>query len=259
MFVARMLSKRQDEPITFRSAIIPIFLPVLFVCMLILPANFSTAAVIFISSCYLMFIGRMKLKLIFSLIGIGILGFGLFILLMLATGNKGRILTWESRIERFNKGDDSDNYQATQSKIAIASGQLIGKFPGNSSQRNFLPHPYSDFIYSIIIEEYGLIGGVFILFLYLLLFYRVIRFIHHSPMAFGTLLAAGCTFALVFQAMLNMAVAVDIFPVTGQPLPLLSMGGTSIWFTSLSLGIILSVSRQIEKEKKEGGQELAAA
>ena len=173
------------------------------------------------------------------------------------TGNTGRIDTWKSRMEKF-LGDD-DGYQTVQAKIAIASGGLVGVFPGNSHQRNFLPHPYSDFIFAIILEEYGLIGGAFILFLYILLFFRVIKFIQHSPMAFGTLLAAGCTFMLVFQALINMAVVVNILPVTGQPLPLLSMGGTSIWFTSISLGIILSVSRQVEKEKKEGGHELATA
>ena len=193
------------------------------------------------------------------MIGIGLVCFGIFILISFATGHTGRIETWKSRIEKFNSGESVDNYQTEQAKIAIAGGGLVGKFPGNSVQRNFLPHPYSDFIFAIIIEEYGFIGGAFILFLYLLLFFRVIRFIHHSPMAFGTLLAAGCTFTLVFQALINMAVAVNIFPVTGQPLPLLSMGGTSIWFTSLSLGIVLSVSRQVEKEKKEGGHELEAA
>jgi cell division protein FtsW len=205
-----------------------------------------------------MFIGRFSMKYIFAMVGIGIAGFILFVAISLAVGHTGRIDTWKSRIERFSGGDDADNYQAEQAKIAIAGGGLIGRFPGNSVQRNFLPHPYSDFIFAIIIEEYGFLGGAFILFLYILLFFRVIRFIHHSPMAFGTLLAAGCAFTLVFQALINMAVAVNIFPVTGQPLPLLSMGGTSIWFTSLSLGIVLSVSRQVEKEKKEGGHELAA-
>lgn len=259
MYVARMLSKKQGEIDTFKSAFFTVIVPVLLVCALILPANFSTAAMVFLSACYLMFIGRMRIKFIFGMIGIGIASFGLFVLISLATGNNGRILTWKARVENFIAGDDTENYQTEQAKIAIAGGGLVGKFPGNSVQRNFLPHPYSDFIYAIIIEEYGFIGGAFILFLYILLFFRVIRFIHHSPMAFGTLLAAGCAFTLVFQALINMAVAVNLFPVTGQPLPMLSMGGTSIWFTSLSLGVVLSVSRQVEKEKKEGGRELAAA
>ncbi len=259
MYVARMLSKKQGEINNFRTAFLPVIVPIIIVCALILPANFSTSAMIFISACYLMFIGRMKMKFIFGTIGVGIVCFCLFLVISFAIGKTGRIETWKSRIEKFVSGDETDNYQSTQAKIAIARGGLVGKFPGNSMQRNFLPHPYSDFIFAIIIEEYGFIGGAFILFLYILLFFRVIRFIHHSPMAFGTLLAAGCVFMLVFQALINMAVAVNLFPVTGQPLPLLSMGGTSIWFTSLALGVVLSVSRQVEKEKKEGGHELAAA
>ncbi len=260
MYVARVLSKKQDEITNFKSAFLPVIVPVVIVCGLILPANFSTAAVVFLSACYLMFIGRISMKYILGMVGIGITGFTLFVVIALATGHTGRIDTWKARIDRFvDNGDNTDNYQTEQAKIAIARGGFFGQFPGNSMQRNFLPHPYSDFIYAIIVEEYGFLGGALILFLYLLLFFRVIKFIHHSPMAFGTLLAAGCTFMLVFQALINMAVAVNLFPVTGQPLPMLSMGGTSIWFTSISLGIVLSVSRQIEKEKKEGGHELAAA
>ncbi len=259
MFVARILSRKQAEIKSFKSAFVPVILPVLVVCGLILPANFSTAGILFASCCFLMFIGRIDMKYILSLIGIGLLSFGLYIAIAYGTGNTGRIETWKSRIERFADGSEADNYQANQAKIAVATGGILGVFPGNSVQRNYLPHPYSDFIYAIIIEEYGLLGGVLVIALYLILFFRVIRFIHHSPMAFGTLLAVGCTFLLVFQAMINMAVTVNIFPVTGQPLPMLSMGGTSIWFTSISIGIILSVSRQVEKEKKEGGHELASA
>ncbi|REJ85017.1 MAG: cell division protein FtsW [Bacteroidetes bacterium] len=259
MFVARMLSKKQDEIKSFKSAFLPIILPILLVCALILPANFSTAGILFISCCFLMFIGRINMKFIMALLGLAIVGFVLFVLVAKAIGKTGRIDTWSARIERFVNSSEEDNYQAEQAKIAIASGGILGKFPGNSIQRNYLPHPYSDFIYAIIIEEYGLIGGIGIIVLYLVLFVRVIRFLHHSPMAFGTLLAVGCAFSLVFQAMINMAVAVNLFPVTGQPLPMLSMGGTSIWFTSISIGIILSVSRQVEREKKEGGTELALA
>ena len=197
------------------------------------------------------------MKNIAYMFGIGIAGFLIYIMVAFATGHTGRIKTWISRVERFSSDEQEDTYQADQAKIAIATGGLIGKFPGNSSQRNFLPHPYSDFIFAIIVEEYGLIGSFIIVFLYVLLFYRVIRFIHHSPMAFGTLLSVGCTFMLIFQAMINMAVAVGLFPVTGQPLPLVSMGGSSIWFTSIGIGMVLSVSRQVEKEKREGGDELA--
>ncbi len=257
MFVARILSRKQAEIKSFKSAFVPVILPVLMVCGLILPANFSTAGILFAACCFLMFIGRIDMKYILALFGIAITCFGLYVAIAYATGETGRIETWKNRIERFVDGKGADNYQAEQAKIAVATGGILGVFPGNSVQRNYLPHPYSDFIYAIIVEEYGLLGGILIIALYLILFFRVIRFIHHSPMAFGTLLAVGCTFLLVFQAMINMAVAVNLFPVTGQPLPMLSMGGTSIWFTSISIGIILSVSRQVEKEKKEGGHELA--
>lgn len=267
MYVARVLSKKQEEEMTFKSILVPLFLPVMLVCGLILPANFSTAAVLFTSCLFIMLIGRVPLKQLANFIGLGVAGFLLYLTVAYATGQKGRIETWISRVESFVEPStprDStklrdETYQTDQAKIAIATGGIVGKFPGNSTQRNFLPHPYSDFIYAIIVEEYGLIGGILIVFLYLLLFYRVIRFIHHSPMAFGTLLSVGCVFILVFQAMINMAVAVGLFPVTGQTLPLVSMGGTSIWFTSIGIGIILSVSRQVEKEKREGGDELAKA
>ncbi|MCC7232648.1 MAG: FtsW/RodA/SpoVE family cell cycle protein [Bacteroidia bacterium] len=259
MFVARILSKNQEQVIEWKPLLLRIMVPVGVVCGLILPANFSTSAVLFLSCCFLMFIGRVKIKFIASIIGIGIAGFAVFILVALAVGNSGRIDTWKARVERFVNSENEDSYQTDQAKIAIAKGGILGVFPGNSTQKNFLPHPYSDFIYAIIIEEYGLLGGALILFLYLLLFFRVIRFIKHSPRAFGTLLAVGCTFSLVFQAIINMAVAVNLFPVTGQPLPLVSMGGSSIWFTSIAVGIVLSVSRQVEKEIREGGHELAAA
>ena len=260
MFVARMLSRRQDRIKEFRGAFVPIMVPVILVCVLIFPANFSTTALLMFTCCLLMFIGRIRLRyiLLFAVTCVTVLA--IIIGTMLLTGNEGRIGTWKARIENFRDEKSEGNYQADQAKIAIAEGGLLGKFPGNSSQRNFLPHPYSDFIYAIIIEEYGLVfGGLLILFLYMLLFFRVIRFIHHSPRAFGTLLAIGCSFSLVFQAMINMAVAVNLFPVTGQPLPLVSMGGTSTLFTSLAIGIILSVSREIEKEKKEGKGELKEA
>lgn len=257
MYVARVLSKKQDQITNFKTAFLPVIFPVFIVCALILPANFSTAAVVFLSACYLMFIGRIRMKFIFGMIGIALAAFTLLVVFALTTGHPQRVFTWKARVlAHWNANETTDSYQTDQAKIAIVRGGFFGQFPGNSMQRNFLPHPYSDFIYAIIIEEYGFLGGALILFLYLLLFFRVIKFIHHSPMAFGTLLAAGCAFMLVFQALINMAVAVNLFPVTGQPLPLLSMGGTSIWFTSLSLGIVLSISRQVEKEKKEGGHEL---
>jgi len=260
MFVARMLSRKQENIKDFKTAFLPIMIPVLIVCGLILPANLSTSLLVFFTCIVLMFIGRINMKYILYMGLIGALCLGLFVVIKLNSDDTGRVGTWKARIEHFNSGEADDNYQADQAKIAIAGGGLVGKFPGNSTQRNFLPHPYSDFIFAIIIEEYGfLFGGVFMIFLYLLLFFRVIRFINHSPRAFATLLAVGCSFMLVFQAMINMAVAVNLFPVTGQPLPLVSMGGTSTLFTSIALGIILSVSREVETEKKDGGGELATA
>lgn len=249
LYVARVLSKKQDQIKGFKSAFVPVMLPVIAVCALILPANFSTAAVLFVTCMVLMFIGRINLKYIFSLIGIAIAAFGLFLLIAFLTGYQGRIKTWQARIENFKSGTSDGNYQVEQAKIAIATGGIIGKGPGNSSQRNFLPHPYSDFIFAIIVEEYGLFGGVLIVMLYILLFYRAIRIVRKTERAFAALVTIGCAFSLVFQAMINMAVAVNLFPVTGQPLPMLSMGGTSIWFTSLALGIILSVSADIEQEE----------
>lgn len=259
LFVARSLSKKQENIKDFKSAFLPIIVPVCLICGLILPANFSTSAVLFATCLVLMFFGRINVKYIGALIGIGVAGLALFILIASVAGYNGRIGTWKKRIENFKSGEDNGNYQTQQAKIAIAEGGVFGKGPGNSSQRNFLPHPYSDFIFAIIIEEYGLVGGVLVVLLYVLLFYRAVVIVKQSPRAFATLLAVGCAFSLVFQAMINMAVAVNLFPVTGQPLPMLSMGGTSIWFTSIAIGIILSVSRDIEQEQEGGAVAHATA
>ena len=248
MFVAMMLAKKQDQIKGFKEAFIPVIIPIFIICGLIFPANLSTAAILFSTSLLLMFIGRINLKYIFGLIGLLIIGGVLFVTLIYNYPKVGRFGTWKNRIENFRHNDNNVNYQADQSKIAIASGKFIGKFPGNSTQRNYLPHPYSDFIYAIIIEEYGLIGGLFILLLYLILLYRGMRIASRSSGTFASLLTMGVCFTLVFQAIINMAVAVGIFPVTGQPLPLISMGGTSIWFTSIAIGIMLSVSNEIDNE-----------
>ncbi len=254
-YLARTLTKKQDNIKDFKSAFVPLMIPVLIIVFLILPANLSTAAMLLITSLVLMFIGRVKLKYIFSLIGLAIASFMLFILIlkMMPEGNQGRMQTWKNRIE--NK---SDHYQAEQAKIAIASGGLFGKGPGNSTQRNFLPHPYSDFIYAIIIEEYGLIGGAFVLLLYLILLFRAVVIVTKIPQTFGAFLTIGVTFSLVFQAMINMLVAVSVFPVTGQPLPMVSMGGTSIWFTSISFGIILSVSKEVANKPEKNNPDEAS-
>jgi len=252
MYLARMLTKKQDHIKGFKSAFVPLMIPVLLVVFLVLPANFSTAALIFTTSLVLLFIGRVNLKYIFSLIGIGLVALTIFILILLQLpeDRQGRLWTWQSRIESFTK-DTGDKYQIEQAQIAIANGKFFGKLPGNSTQRNFLPHPYSDFIFAIIIEEYGLLGGGFMVLLYLILLFRAVVIVTKIPQTFGAFLSIGVAFSLVFQAMVNMGVAVGLLPVTGQPLPLVSMGGTSIWFTSLSIGIMLSVSKEIARKEQE--------
>jgi cell division protein FtsW len=252
-YIARMLAIKQDVIKDFKQAFIPIVAPVAIICALILPANFSTAALLFLTCLVLMFVGRMNAKHLLILIGSGIIFGALLIVLIFNFPNiikRGE--TWKARIENFRSGDSETNFQAEQAKIAIATGGIVGKGPGNSMQRNFLPQASSDFIFAIVIEEWGLIAAILIVFLYVVLLFRGVRIANKSERTFGSLLAIGLTFSLVFQAMVNMAVAVNLFPVTGQPLPLVSMGGTSIWFTSIAIGIILSVSRETET-KEEGG------
>ena len=259
MYLARTLTKRQDVIKNFKQAFVPIVIPVLIVCFLILPANFSTAAILFSTSLVLMFIGRINLKHIFSMVGIGIVI--LIIMLMIAKSYPQvlpRANTWISRIESFQDKESEENYQVEQSKIAIASGGIFGKAPGNSEQRNFLPHPYSDFIFAIIIEEYGFLGGFVVVFLYLILLFRAVKIVTKIPRNFGAFLTIGVAFSLVFQAMINMAVAVHLLPVTGQTLPFISMGGTSVWFTSIAIGIILSVSKEIENNPIQHAEPQAA-
>lgn len=257
-YVARMLSIKQNVIKDFKKAFLPIVAPVGIICLLILPSNFSTAAILFMTCFVLMFIGRMNAKHLLLLIGSGI-AVGLIIIVMVFNFPNAipRGATWKARIENFSKGDSESNFQAEQAKIAIATGGIMGKGPGNSMQRNFLPQASSDFIFAIVIEEWGLIAAVIIVFLYLILLFRGVKIANKSERTFGSLLAIGLTFSLVFQAMINMAVAVNLFPVTGQPLPLVSMGGTSIWFTSIAIGMILSVSR--DNETIVEGGELAAA
>jgi cell division protein FtsW len=267
MFVARLLAKKQDNIKDLQGAFLPVLFPILIICGLILPANFSTAAVLFTTCLVLMFIAGLNVKYLFALIGAGVACLAIFVVVVINSPNKGRIGTWKNRIENFMGGNSgsasSANYQVNQAKIAIATGGVVGKGPGGSTQRNFLPHPYSDFIYAFIIEEYGLIGGAFIMFLYVILFFRAIRIATQSENLFGAFLAIGCAIMLVFQAMINMAVAVNLIPVTGQPLPFISKGGTSVIFTGIAIGIILSVSAALEgatvKNMKQKGGELAAA
>lgn len=248
MYVSRTLAQRQEQIKDFKGTFLPLIAHIGVVCLLILPANFSTAALLGLVCMLLLFIGRISVKHLAALSGIAIVVFALFILIAANTSQGGRIGTWQARIERFLGSDEGGpGYQVEQGKIAVATGGIFGKGPGNSTQRNYLPHPYSDFIYAIIIEEYGIVGGVAVLFLYLFLLFRAGVIVRKSKRTFPAFLAVGLTLMLVFQALINMAVAVNLFPVTGQPLPMVSMGGSSLLFTSLALGIILSVSRSMEE------------
>lgn len=252
LFLARSLALKQDKIDDFRNSFVPIIWPIALVTVLIFPANLSTAVLVFGTAMIIMFIGRVPVRYIGAALGILIVIGALAVLIIMQSPGKGRTGTWANRIESFfSDEEDEGDYQALQSKIAIANGGITGKLPGNSTQRNFLPHPYSDFIYALLVEEWGLIGGIFVLLLYLILLYRGIRIATRSPGSFGAFLSIGLTIMIVFQALINMGVAVNLLPVTGQPLPMVSMGGTSIWFTCISLGIILSVSRNKEEEEKK--------
>lgn len=255
MYIARFLAIKQDVIKDFQKGFLPLLVPIFVVCGLILPADLSTAAMLFVNCLILLFIGRASLKHMGLLVLAGIFALGMVYMTGKAMpGTFGRLDTWINRVETFSSPDEASsnaNYQTDQSKIAIAKGGLVRLAPGKSVQRNFLPHPYSDFIYSIVIEEYGLLGGIGFVLLYLMLLFRSIKIAANCPRTFGSLLAIGIGFSLVFQAMINMAVAVNLVPVTGQTLPMVSMGGTSIWFTCLAVGIILSVSAGGESQSDQ--------
>ena len=250
IFVARYLSKTRETPVTFQNSLWELWTPVGVTLMFILPANFSTAALIFAMVLLLVFIGKYPLKYIGFVVAMGIIGFAFFVLVAKAFPNAfpNRVDTWISRIENFTSDKpDEDDYQIEKAKIAIASGQIYGMGPGKSVQKNFLPQSSSDFIFAIIVEEYGLIGGLGVLALYLLLFFRFIVAAHKSNSIFGKLLVVGLGFPIIFQALINMGVAVELLPVTGQPLPLISSGGSSVWMTCIAIGIILSVTKKEEE------------
>ena len=262
MYLARMLSKKQDMVRSFKEGFWPTIFPVVVICGLIAPEDLSSALVLFSTSVLIMFVGRIHLAYIGGLVGISLLFVGMFVTLLFTLPEEsmpGRMTTWKARIEAFANlnGEQEEPYQLVQSKIAIAKGGFFPNGPGNSTQRNFLPHPYSDFIYAIIIEEYGFFGGVFIVFLYLAFLVRSAFIVRKAPKAFGALLAFGLALSLTIQAMINMSVAVGLVPVTGLTLPLVSMGGSSTIFVSLAFGIILSVSRDAEQlEEIESAEEL---
>ena len=269
MYISRMLSKKQEMIKDFKKGFLPVVIPVLIICALIMPANLSNALLTGATSLLLMFIGRVSIRHILLTIGVALIPVALIVLVAVVTydgkqkeDNKkttaaekvksfGRFGTWVKRVQDFVYAKDTETpYQVQQAKIAIANGSvLVGLGPGNSRQRNFLPQAYNDFIYSIIIEEYGLLGGAFMIFIYLVFLFRCIRIFRRCPYAFGAFLALGLSFTLVIQAVANMAVNVNIVPVTGVTLPLVSMGGSSFLFTCAAIGIILSVARNVEQQE----------
>jgi len=283
MYLARLLSKKQDFIKDFKKGYLMVFWPVAVTCMLIAPANLSTALLLGASCLLLLFIGRASTKHLLLTVGLAMIPIIMLISAAVikhqtsdneetaATAQKTnsaltvRVSTWINRVESFIYGSESaddDAYQVNQAKIALSKGGIFGVGPGNSTTRDFLPQAYNDFIYAIIIEEYGLIGGAFIVFVYLVFLYRCIRIFKRCPFAFGAFLALGLSFTLVIQAIANMAVTVNLFPVTGVTLPLVSMGGSSFIFTCLAIGIILSVARNVEqlegKNNEESGTEKVA-
>jgi cell division protein FtsW len=250
IYVARYLSKVSDKEYSFKDSLLELWAPVFAVLALVLPANFSTTALIFSMVCMLVFIGQYPMRYLGIIIGAGIVSLTMFVLVAKAFPDAmpNRVDTWMNRVDSFfDDKPNEDDYQIEKAKIAIASGKVYGLGPGKSVQKNFLPQSSSDFIFAIIVEEYGLIGAVGILFLYLLLFVRFIIDAQKATTLFGKLLIIGLGFPIIFQALINMGVAVELLPVTGQPLPLISSGGTSIWMTCIAIGIILSVTKKEEE------------
>ena len=252
IYVSRMLTNKKDVIKDFKKGLIPILWPVALICGLILPADFSTAAMLFTVCFTMMFIGGARIKHLGSIIGTAFLGFAFLILVNMAVpGFLPRVDTWEKRIMSFGSGEKQENYQAEMAKRAVANGFLFGKGPGKGHVKNDLYSAQSDFIYASSIEEFGsIIGGIGLVILYMILFFRAIRIMNKVDSKFASLIVFGLSFMLIFQSFINMGVGVNLFPVTGQPLPLISMGGTSILFTCISLGIILNVSTTVYKDSE---------
>ncbi|HAI42679.1 MULTISPECIES: FtsW/RodA/SpoVE family cell cycle protein [unclassified Maribacter] len=259
IYVARYFSKVRDVKITFKESILPLWLPVFLVVALILPANFSTAAIVFSMVMVLCFLGGYPMKYLLGIVGTGILFLSIFILTAKAFPDlfPNRVDTWMSRIDSFSNPDDTEGtYQIERAKIAIATGGIVGKGAGKSVQKNFLPQSSSDFIYAIIVEEYGLVGGFILMLFYMFLLFRIVVVANGCATIFSKLLVLGVGLPIVFQALINMAVAVELFPVTGQNLPLISSGGTSSWMTCLAIGIILSASNKSIVQESASGNDL---
>ena len=258
MFVARILSLKQDKVSDMKEVFLPVTIALVVICSLILPANLSTSLILFGTTIILMFIGRVPFKYLALLFIGGVIVFSSFTAISLAINKEGRISTWKSRVTAYFSDEETvDNYQVNRAKISIVDGGLIGRGPGNSIQKNYLPQAYSDFIYAIIIEEYGLVGGIIVLLLYLWLLFRAGAIVRRSSRSFAAFLTIGLTLGLVIQAVINMAVAVNLFPVTGQTLPLISMGGSSVLFSCIAIGMILSVSWGVEEEGTEDNKVMA--
>ena len=260
VYVARYISKNKDKEIRFKESFFQLWLPVGLALALILPANFSTTAILFFVILVLVFLGGYPVKYILYILGLGVAMLSIFVLIAKAFPDAmpNRVNTWQSRIENFSDPNEKEGYQVEKAKIAIATGGLTGRGPGKSVQKNFLPQSTSDFIYAIIIEEYGLIGGLVVLSFYFMLLMRILVAAKKAGTVFGTMLVIAIGVPIIFQAMINMAVATNLLPVTGQTLPLISSGGTSIWMTCFGLGIILSVSsanevteEQLEEENED--------
>lgn len=251
IYAAQYLAKFKDKPYDFKDSIYKLWIPVGIICVLILPANFSTAALVFFMVIMLVYLAGYPMRYLFTLMVPVVVTLVLFFAIATYFPSKyfSRVNTWKSRIERFTSKDDADvdNYQTDNAKIAIATGKFTGLGPGKSVQRNFLPQSSSDFIFAIIIEEYGLLGGFSVLFIYLMLFFRFFVKAVKIEDHFGKYLMIGIGFPIIIQALVNMGVAVELLPTTGQTLPLISSGGTSIWITCASLGIVLSVSAGDDK------------
>ena len=250
IYVARSIAFKQDFIKDFSGAFVPIIVPILIVCALIAPADLSSAVILFVTCLIMMFIGRVDIKYISMLCLLGVMVLAGLIALGYLFPDFIRVDTWISRINAF-VNDPEGGYQIQQAKIAIAEGGWFGVGPGQSTQDNYLPYPYADFIYAIICEEYGVLGGFTIIFLYLFLTIRCIRLVTRSPKTFGAMLSIGLCLSLVLQAYANIAVSIHLVPVTGLTLPMVSMGGTSIIFTCVSFGIILSVSKYIERMNEQ--------
>lgn len=252
MYTSRTLAVKQGVIKDFWDGFVPIMLPIAIICGLIMMENMSTALILFATNLIIMFLGRVNMKYVFATLGLGVVMIGMVVAISYFSPSGGRYETWKNRVLDYMDADpENPSYQILHSNIAIANGGVVRLAPGKCTQCNFLPEAYSDFIFATIIEEYGLAGGAFVIFLYLLLLYRIIKIVQNSHRIFSALMALGLGMSLVIQAFINMGVAVNLLPVTGLTLPFVSMGGTSIWFNSVAIGIILSVSTYVKSTIKD--------